>query len=112
MAYISTALQKHLVQIVKSTLRSMDVIARYGGEEFLIVLPESTVEAAVTSMTRLQRELTKHFFMHENEKVLITFSAGVAMRREGEDQDSLLKRADQAMYTAKRTGKNRVVVAD
>ncbi len=103
---------KHLVQIVKSTLRSMDVIARYGGEEFLIVLPESTVEAAVTSMTRLQRELTKHFFMHENEKVLITFSAGVAMRREGEDQDSLLKRADQAMYTAKRTGKNRVVVAD
>ncbi len=103
---------KHLVQIVKSTLRSMDVIARYGGEEFLIVLPESTIEAAVTSMTRLQRELTKHFFMHENEKVLITFSAGVAMRRDGEDQDSLLKRADTAMYTAKRTGKNRVVVAD
>ena len=74
--------------------------------------PPATVEAAVTSMTRLQRELTKHFFMHENEKVLITFSAGVALRKPGEDQDALLKRADAAMYKAKRTGKNRVVVAE
>ncbi len=103
---------KHLVKIVKATLRSMDVIARYGGEEFLILFPETTVEAAATSMTRLQRELTRHFFMHENEKVLITFSAGVALRKAGESQESLLKRADEAMYKAKRTGKNRVVVAD
>ncbi|WP_338849558.1 diguanylate cyclase [Massilia sp. W12] len=103
---------KHLVRIVKSTLRSMDVIARYGGEEFLILFPETTVEAATTSMMRVQRELTKHFFMHENEKVLITFSAGVALRQPGESQESLLKRADEAMYQAKRTGKNRVVVAE
>lgn len=103
---------KHLVTIVKNTLRSMDVIARYGGEEFIILFPESTVDAATISMTRVQRELTKHFFTHENEKVLITFSAGVALRRPGEDQASLLKRADEAMYKAKRTGKNRVVVAD
>jgi len=61
---------------------------------------------------RLQRELTRHFFMHENEKVLITFSAGVALRRPNEGQTDLVKRADTAMYQAKRTGKNRVVVAD
>jgi diguanylate cyclase len=102
---------KHLVKIVKDTLRSMDVIARFGGEEFLILLPETTIEAATATMTRLQRELTRHFFMHENEKLLITFSAGVALRREGEDQTSLVGRADKAMYEAKRTGKNRVVVA-
>jgi diguanylate cyclase len=103
---------KHLVKIVKDTLRSMDVIARYGGEEFVILLPETTLDAATATMTRLQRELTRHFFMHENEKVLITFSAGVALRRENEDQASLVQRADQAMYQAKRTGKNRVVVAN
>ncbi|AVR98127.1 GGDEF domain-containing protein [Pseudoduganella armeniaca] len=103
---------KHLVKIVKETLRSMDVIARFGGEEFLIMLPETTVDAAVATMTRLQRELTRHFFMHENEKVLITFSAGVALRRPHEDQTELVKRADAAMYIAKKTGKNRVVVAD
>ncbi len=102
---------KHLVKIVKDTLRSMDVIARFGGEEFLILLPETTIDAATATMTRLQRELTRHFFMHENEKLLITFSAGVALRKEGEDQASLVGRADKAMYEAKRTGKNRVVVA-
>jgi diguanylate cyclase len=103
---------KHLVKVVKDTLRSMDVIARFGGEEFVILLPETTVDAAVATMTRLQRELTRHFFMHENEKLLITFSAGVALRRQGEDQAALVKRADGAMYTAKKTGKNRVVVAE
>ncbi|TWI62075.1 diguanylate cyclase [Pseudoduganella lurida] len=103
---------KHLVKIVKETLRSMDVIARFGGEEFLIMLPETSVDAAVATMTRLQRELTRHFFMHENEKVLITFSAGVALRRQGEDQTELVRRADHAMYTAKKTGKNRVVIAE
>ena len=103
---------KHLVKIVKETLRTMDVIARFGGEEFLIMLPETTVEAAAQTMTRLQRELTKHFFLHENDKVLITFSAGVALRQPNEDQVSLVKRADQAMYQAKQTGKNRVVVAE
>ncbi|MYM37173.1 diguanylate cyclase [Duganella sp. FT50W] len=103
---------KHLVKIVKDTLRSMDVIARFGGEEFLILMPETSVEAAASTMTRLQRELTKHFFLHDNEKVLITFSAGVALRRPHEEQTELVKRADKAMYTAKQTGKNRVVVAD
>ncbi|MYN01890.1 diguanylate cyclase [Pseudoduganella sp. DS3] len=103
---------KHLVKVVKETLRSMDVIARFGGEEFLILLPETTIEAAEATMTRLQRELTRHFFMHENEKVLITFSAGVALRRPNENQTDLVKRADGAMYKAKKSGKNRVVVAE
>jgi diguanylate cyclase len=103
---------KHLVKIVKDTLRPMDVIARFGGEEFLILLPETTVEAAAQTMTRLQRELTKHFFLHDNEKVLITFSAGVALRAPNEEQAELVRRADHAMYQAKQNGKNRVVVAD
>jgi diguanylate cyclase len=103
---------RHLVKVVKETLRSMDVIARFGGEEFLILLPETKVEAAAAAMVRVQRELTRHFFLHENEKMLITFSCGVALRRQNEDQASLTKRADQAMYQAKQTGKNRVVIAD
>ncbi|MES2760408.1 MAG: GGDEF domain-containing protein [Pseudomonadota bacterium] len=103
---------KHLVKVIKETLRSMDVIARFGGEEFLILLPETTVEAAAQTMTRLQRELTKHFFLHENEKLLITFSAGVALRIANETQATLVARADKAMYQAKKSGKNRVVVAN
>ncbi len=103
---------RHLVSTVKDTLRTMDVIARFGGEEFLIMLPETTIEDAAAAMTRLQRELTRQFFLHDNEKLLITFSAGVALRRPNEDQAALVKRADQAMYEAKKSGKNRVVVAN
>ncbi|CAN7253229.1 GGDEF domain-containing protein [Massilia sp. LjRoot122] len=103
---------KHLVKVVRDTLRSMDVIARFGGEEFLILMPETPVEAAAAAMVRVQRELTRHFFLHDNEKMLITFSCGVALRTPNEDQASLMARADRAMYQAKQSGKNRVVVAD
>lgn len=103
---------RHLVKIVKEELRSMDVIARFGGEEFVILLPETSLEAASQTMTRLQRELTKHFFLHQNDKLLITFSAGVALRQPDESQEALIGRADKAMYAAKKAGKNRVVVAE
>jgi len=103
---------KHLVKVVRETLRSMDVIARFGGEEFLILLPETNVDAAAAAMVRVQRELTRHFFLHDNEKMLITFSCGVALRVQNEEQASLMARADKAMYQAKSSGKNRVVVAD
>jgi diguanylate cyclase len=103
---------RHLVKVVKDTLRSMDVIARFGGEEFLILLPETGVEAAASAMVRVQRELTRHFFLHENEKMLITFSCGVALRHQNEEQASLMARADRAMYRAKESGKNRVVIAE
>jgi diguanylate cyclase len=102
---------KHLVRIVKDTLRTIDAIARFGGEEFIIVLPETTIDAASQTMTRLQRELTRHFFMHAQEKVFITFSAGVALRQVNEDQHALIARADKAMREAQSSGKNRVVVA-
>lgn len=102
----------HLVRVIKDTLRSMDVIARFGGEEFLIVLPDTPLDEAVKTITRVQRELTKRIFLHKNEKVLITFSAGVALRRDNEAQDSIIQRADEALYKAKRAGKNRVIPAE
>ena len=101
----------HLVRIVKQTLRSIDVIARYGGEEFLIVMPETTLDEAAMAMTRVQRELTTHFFSANDQRLFITFSAGVALRAPRETQDATIKRADAAMYEAKKTGKNRVVKA-
>lgn len=101
----------HVVRIVKQTLRSIDVIARYGGEEFLIVMPETSLEEAARAMTRVQRELTTHFFTANDQRLFITFSAGVALRAPHEEQESVVKRADKAMYEAKKSGKNRVVVA-
>jgi len=101
----------HLSNVIKDALRPSDSVARYGGEEFIIVLPDVGLEEATATVERLQRELTKKFFLHENERVLVTFSAGVALRAPQESQEDVIGRADKAMYQAKHTGKNRVVVA-
>ena len=92
-------------------MRPTDLVARFGGEEFVILLPDTGLEDSTHALQRLQRELTKHYFMHDNQKLLITFSAGVTAYQPGEDQAAAIKRADTAMYEAKRTGKNRVVTA-
>jgi diguanylate cyclase len=63
-------------------------------------------------MTRVQRELTKHFFLHDNEKMLITFSAAWRCATRTRTRPTLIKRADKAMYTGQAVGKNRVVVAE
>lgn len=101
----------HLCNVIKDALRPSDSVARYGGEEFVLILPDIGLAEAATTVERLQRELTRQFFMHENDRVLVTFSAGVALRAEGEPQMEVIARADKAMYQAKNTGKNRVVIA-
>jgi len=102
---------KHLTRVIREALRPSDSVARYGGEEFLIILPDTGIQEAMETLERLQRELTKKYFLHNNERKLITFSAGVALRKESEDKEDLIARADKAMYQAKQTGKNRVVAA-
>jgi diguanylate cyclase len=99
---------RHLARVVKHMLRPTDTLARYGGEEFLILLPNTAIDEAVEVLKRVQRELTRQFFMHDNERVLITFSAGVAERQAEEPQAGLVARADAAMYRAKQAGRNRV----
>mgnify|MGYP002776412063 FL=1 len=99
----------HLATICRETLRPQDTVARYGGEEFIILLPDTPLADAVSALTRLQRELTKKFFLHANDKVLITFSAGVTQMNAEDTQATVIKRADDGMYKAKQTGKNRVV---
>ena len=101
----------HLANVVRASIRPTDVIARYGGEEFVIVLPDTSIEAAAGVMARVQRNLTRRIFLNNHERVLITFSAGVAQRAIGEGQDDLLARADRALYEAKQAGKNRVAAA-
>lgn len=101
----------HLTKVTHEAIRPQDTLARYGGEEFVVLLPNTPLEDAVSAMVRVQRELTRRFFLHNNDKVLITFSCGVAELRGDETPYDALKRADQAMYLAKRAGKNRVVPA-
>lgn len=102
---------QHLADVVRANLRPQDALGRYGGEEFIIVLPDTDVEHAVATLTRLQRALTTRYFLAEGQKLLITFSAGVARLGPGEAAAIAIDRADKAMYRAKRAGKNRVMLA-
>jgi len=99
----------HLAKVARECMRPQDTLARYGGEEFVILLPDTSLDRGIEAMTRLQRELTKKFFLAGTEKVLITFSAGVAQLAPNESGPDAIKRADKAMYLAKRAGKNRVI---
>ena len=102
---------KNLAAAVKERLRPVDHLARFGGEEFVVLLPGTQVEEAQQALTRLQRGLTEALFLHEGREVFVTFSAGVTAWRSGEPLQPALERADEALYEAKRTGKNRTCAA-
>ncbi|QDQ25689.1 GGDEF domain-containing protein [Chitinimonas arctica] len=102
----------HLVKVIKDALRPTDTVSRYGGEEFVVLMPELVLSEAANVMRRMQRDLTRQFFLHNNERVLITFSAGVTRYVPGEHPETTVERADQSMYEAKKAGKNQVNVAE
>jgi diguanylate cyclase len=101
---------KALAALVGKTLRATDLVARYGGEEFVVLLPETELQNACDILTRLQRKLSGGLFLNEQKNLLVTFSAGVTACGKGEAIEVVLERADQALYEAKRTGKNRTCI--
>ena len=100
-----------LAAAVRERLRPVDHLARFGGEEFVVLMPGAPVEEASQALTRLQRSLSQALFLHEGREVFVTFSAGVTAWRAGEALQPALERADEGLYEAKRTGKNRTCVA-
>ena len=96
---------------VISRLRKSDVVARYGGEEFVIILPETGKQGAAVAAERLRSEIAGHTFQLAGEDVHITMSFGVAeLSPQDRDHSEIIKNADYAMYKAKNSGRNRVVV--
>jgi diguanylate cyclase len=101
---------KTLAAAVRERLRPVDHLARFGGEEFVVLLPGIEVVEAQQVLTRLQRSLSEALFLHDGREVFVTFSAGVTAWRAGEALQAALERADEALYEAKRTGKNRTCI--
>jgi diguanylate cyclase (GGDEF)-like protein len=96
---------------IVSRLRKSDIIARYGGEEFVIILPETGKKGAAVAAERLRKEVEDYTFRLNGEDVHITMSFGVAeLTPEDEDHTEIIKNADYAMYKAKNSGRNRVIV--
>jgi len=91
--------------------RHYDMIARYGGEEFAVLFPGTTAEGAGRAIAKLREHVARKTCKYEDEVIDIpTFSAGLASYRDGEDEESLIKRADQALYRAKNQGRDQTAL--
>jgi diguanylate cyclase (GGDEF)-like protein len=97
--------------VLRETLRDVDLIGRWGGEEFLIVLPETTLDGAIEAAERIRTGFAALEFPSAAAQVKMTASFGVARFVQGGDAPELVRAADEALYEAKRRGKNRVKAA-
>lgn len=104
---------KEFARRIATGVRGIDLACRYGGEEFVVVMPDTEISLAMAVAERLRRQIADKPFAARKGAISInlTCSIGVTVSGEEEMADSLLKRADEALYKAKKDGRNRVVVA-
>ncbi len=94
---------------MRKSIRGIDLACRYGGEEFIIIMPETSLAVATTVAERLRRVIAGEPFVMGARRIDVTISVGIAALGGSDDAASVIKRADQALYRAKRDGRNRVV---
>jgi two-component system, cell cycle response regulator len=96
---------------IRKSIRGIDLACRYGGEEFVVVMPETDLGVATTVAERVRRRIAgEPFAIQQGTRAIeVTISIGIAALGRGENAAAVLKRADQALYRAKRDGRNRVV---
>ena len=100
---------RELAKIVQERIRRDEVLARYGGEEFCIVLPETPLPGAAALADDLRERVEKHVFVFQGERMPVTISIGCAlMSSTDRTAAELIQRADEKLYEAKRSGRNRV----
>jgi len=106
-----TALRK-IGELIRKCARTTDIIARYGGEEFAVILPESTPGGALMVAERIKSEIAGYnFIINAIDPVHLTVSIGIYSSQSGNvSEDQMVSFADEASYTAKKSGKNQVVV--
>lgn len=99
-------------RVIQATgLRQSDFLGRIGGEEFAVALPETDLRDAADAAERVCSQLAGTLVSYASKNFSITVSIGVCEYKDGDSQETLLQRADQAMYKAKQTGRNRVCLA-
>lgn len=102
----------HAATLFRESIRSGDLACRYGGEEFLLVLFGVCVEEAMQRAEALRQALEALDFRYNDQRIQLTASIGVSIYPvHGQDQDTLLKQADEILYEAKKSGRNRVLMA-
>ncbi len=108
------AVLRQVAEVLRHTAREIDRVGRYGGEEFLVLLPGANLDDAVAFAERVRERVAARAFAYDGGEVRRTLSAGAAAwpHPEVRHQEALVHAADQALYVAKETGRNRVVGHD
>lgn len=101
---------KTIATKISKLARNTDYLVRYGGEEFCCILPETSANDALNLAERFRSHIAKLVMDNKEDKIQVTISLGIAELHGGETPDQLLKRADDALYEAKNTGRNRVAI--
>jgi diguanylate cyclase (GGDEF)-like protein len=101
-----------VARCIKDTLRSSDILFRTGGEEFVILLAGTDISGAKLLAERIRISVENHTLVFDREPIKVTVSLGVSTWRKDDTAETFIRRADAAMYQAKRAGRNRVAVAD
>jgi diguanylate cyclase (GGDEF)-like protein len=98
--------------VFKGSIRNCDYAARYGGEEFIVILPEIGPEDGVQAAERIRHRVAEEKISSNGDSVTVTISVGVASFPEhGDDAETMISKADSALYQAKKRGRNRVLLA-
>jgi len=105
---VGDAVLKAIADSLKSTVRSSDVVARYGGEEMIILLRGATDKDAMRVAEKLRKNIEEMTIKEEKAVHKVTASFGVSIYRQGDTTNSLIKRADDALYKSKKAGRNRI----
>jgi diguanylate cyclase (GGDEF)-like protein len=92
---------------LQKELRKYDVLARFGGEEFFVLLPQTNISKAAKVAERLRKSLWKN---KKLKRYKVTISLGVTQYKNKDNLAKMVKRADSALYTSKKTGRNKVSV--
>lgn len=100
---------RQFAELARQKLRRSDFISRYGGEEFIIVFTEGKYEDVADALERLRHSFAAQTFDSIESGLSVTLSAGITDRFEGDTCESIIQRADEALYRAKAEGRNRVV---
>jgi diguanylate cyclase (GGDEF)-like protein len=110
---VGDAVLVHVVEVMKTHLRGVDLFARIGGEEFAVLLPQTDTARALHVAERLRKDLARRVVEVGGTRLQVTVSAGVAtLEAADQDLESLLRRADAGLYAAKESGRDRICVPE
>ncbi len=103
------AVLRVFAKLLKKQSRDIDFVARFGGEEFVILLPETSLEGTKQFASKLKAVLEKNRFVYKENRMKVSVSGGVAQRSDYESNDEMVKAADDLVYQAKSTGRDKIL---